>query len=102
MAHEQNDLGLDLASICEKVIRLPDVEGFLVALILANCVTLAMYKPLEPGSPTNKRLEVADLIFNSLFTVEMLVKIIAARGIKGYLKSPWNIFDGGMVLVGYT
>ena len=42
-----------------------------------------------------------DLAFNGIFTVEMVVRMVA-RGPLGYVREPWNVFDGAMVLVGYT
>lgn len=43
-----------------------------------------------------------DLSLNILFTVEMVVRIIGGTGLAGYLREPWNLFDGVMVLAGYT
>lgn len=43
-----------------------------------------------------------DLAFNIIFTVEMLLRMLAAGGPIAYLKVPWNVFDFAMVLAGYT
>jgi hypothetical protein len=48
------------------------------------------------------RPSVSDLVLNSLFTVEMIIRIIALGGITEYLASTWNLFDALMVFAGYT
>lgn len=32
----------------------------------------------------------------------MVVRIAGGNGIRGYIREPWNLFDGLMVLAGYT
>ena len=44
----------------------------------------------------------AELGFNVVFTIEMLLRIVAVGGPLQYVKRAWNVFDGAMVLVGYT
>lgn len=95
-------VAFDMSAVCSRIIKLPEVEGFIIVLILANCATLAMYNPTDPTSSFNRNLGMADLVFNGLFTVEMLLKIGAAGGIQGYASNPWNTFDGMLVLLGYT
>ncbi|GMH39581.1 hypothetical protein BSKO_07479 [Bryopsis sp. KO-2023] len=87
----------------EKLNTNEDFELLVIILILANCVTLAMYDPLQSDeSKWNGTLNTLDLALNIMFTVEMLVRIIGGTGVAGYLKEPWNLFDGIMVLAGYT
>lgn len=74
-----------------------------MALIAANCVTLALYNPVEaPGSRQRARLELCELIFNIIFTAEMLARIVALGSVVSYLRNPWNAFDVFMVLAGYS
>ena len=42
----------------------------------------------------------AEMTINFAFTLEVVLVCIAAGGPKEYLRSPWNIFDFTMVLVG--
>lgn len=47
-------------------------------------------------------LELAELAFTAVFTVEMVLRIISAGSLGRHFKQPWNAFDGVMVLVGYV
>ena len=42
----------------------------------------------------------AELAINVAFTAEVILTCIAAGGVVEYLRSPWNLFDLSMVLVG--
>ena len=45
-------------------------------------------------------LETVNVIFISIFAIEMLIKI-AAFGPYGYIKDAYNLFDGVIVIVRY-
>ena len=45
-------------------------------------------------------LEILNITFTSIFALEMLAKIIAF-GPYGYIKDPYNLFDGVIVIVRY-
>lgn len=67
--------------------------------IAANCVTLAMYKPLRPGSSWNKGLEGAETAFTVIFTIEFLARVVANNFVFGppnvdvYLRDGWRVLD---------
>lgn len=44
----------------------------------------------------------SDLVLNAIFTMEMLLRVVALGGPLAYLSQPWNVFDGAMVAAGYT
>ena len=44
----------------------------------------------------------SDLAFTVIFTIEMLLRILALGGLRAYLSNNWNVFDGFMVLIGWT
>jgi hypothetical protein len=46
-------------------------------------------------------LEVCNIIFTSVFALEMMLKI-TAFGPYGYIKDAYNLFDGVIVIVRYT
>lgn len=52
---------------------------------------------LQPVKMT-ETLEILNIIFTSIFALEMLSKIIAF-GPYGYIKDPYNLFDGVIVIV---
>lgn len=45
-------------------------------------------------------LEISNIVFTSMFVLEMLFKLLAF-GIFGYIKNPYNIFDGIIVIIRY-
>jgi hypothetical protein len=60
-------------------------EWFALAAILANCITLAMdsNKPGFETSSLGQALHVCDLVFLGFFTVEALLKVLAAGLVLG-------------------
>ncbi|GMT35617.1 hypothetical protein PFISCL1PPCAC_26914, partial [Pristionchus fissidentatus] len=68
-----------------------------------NCVTLAMERPsIPPKSSERFFLDVAGYCFTVIFSLEMLMKVIANGCIVGegsYFKDGWNILDGILVII---
>ena len=52
---------------------------------------------LQPDELTNA-LEISNIVFTSLFSLEMLLKVLV-YGPFGYIKNPYNIFDGIIVVI---
>lgn len=75
-----------------------------LAVILTNCVTLAMYDPTqEDDSAWNQSLDVCELIFTFFFMAEFVLQIISrnfAIGPNAYLKNPWSVLDFVVVCAG--
>ena len=73
-------------------------------VIMANCITLAMYDPFDNKCRTSKckALEVLEKCVFTFFFLEMVIKMIAMGvvGKKGYLQDKWNRLDFLIVLVG--
>ena len=70
-------------------------------MILVNSIALAFEESPKPGVKHKKVFEVLEIIFMYIFTVEMLIKIIAKGFILGpgtYLHDPWNILDFVVVI----
>ena len=82
----------------------PWFDRFIVGCILLNCAILALNDPLDVESDgwRNKVIEAAELPFTIIFTIEMIVKIIAMDfiGPKSYLSDAWNWLDFVVVLTG--
>ena len=76
----------------------PWFRNFVLFIILANCITLAMTSN-EPGwllTPTGEAITILDYIFNSIFILEMVVKIVAMGFVasdRTYLRDGWNGLD---------
>lgn len=43
-------------------------------------------------------LEISNIVFTSMFVLEMIFKLMAF-GLFGYIKNPYNIFDGIIVVI---
>ncbi|XP_072566206.1 voltage-dependent L-type calcium channel subunit alpha-1C isoform X1 [Paramormyrops kingsleyae] len=66
-------------------------EYLMFVLILLNTICLAMQH--HGQSPSfNKAMNVLNMLFTGLFTVEMILKLIAFKP-RGYFSDPWNVFD---------
>ncbi|XP_062850682.1 voltage-dependent L-type calcium channel subunit alpha-1C isoform X2 [Trichomycterus rosablanca] len=66
-------------------------EYLMFTLILLNTICLAMQH--HGQSPSfNKAMNILNMLFTGLFTVEMILKLIAFKP-KGYFSDPWNVFD---------
>lgn len=55
-----------------------------------------MENPVDPDAQINKDLVIADIVFTSIFALEMLLKIISVGGI-AYVRDPWNDLDALVV-----
>lgn len=51
----------------------------------------------QPEELTNV-LEICNIVFTSMFTLEMILKL-TAFGFFEYLRNPYNIFDGIIVII---
>ena len=85
---------LPLRRICLRLIQWRWFDIIILFVIILNCFAMAFDSPLEPSSGTVKadilfRLELG---FNTIFTLEMTVKILAL-GWNRYLKDSWNMLD---------
>ena len=65
--------------------------------IVINTLSMGIEYHGQPQSLTNA-LEYSNLVFTSLFAVEMVLKIIAEGCLK-YIKNAYNLFDGGIVVM---
>ena len=73
-----------------KIVTNPWFDRLILFFILANSVTLALDDPLNPRSWISN----LDYFFLSIFSFEMVLKIIAMGFIMRpyiYLRDPWNI-----------
>eukprot|EP00232_Nephroselmis_pyriformis_P010825 CAMPEP_0182895992 /NCGR_PEP_ID=MMETSP0034_2-20130328/26006_1 /TAXON_ID=156128 /ORGANISM="Nephroselmis pyriformis, Strain CCMP717" /LENGTH=911 /DNA_ID=CAMNT_0025029849 /DNA_START=315 /DNA_END=3047 /DNA_ORIENTATION=- len=86
---------------CEWLAAWKWFDRFVLICILANCVTLGMYDPLEPDKAW---MDVAEYIFLVAFTFEFMVKSIAwgfVFGEETYLRNMWNCLDFFVVVTAY-
>ncbi|XP_038618740.1 LOW QUALITY PROTEIN: voltage-dependent T-type calcium channel subunit alpha-1H-like [Tachyglossus aculeatus] len=80
--------------------RIVDSKYFnrgIMAAILINTLSMGVEYHEQPDELTNA-LEISNSVFTSVFALEMLLKLLACGPI-GYVKNPYNIFDGVIVVI---
>ncbi|XP_047215844.1 voltage-dependent T-type calcium channel subunit alpha-1I-like [Girardinichthys multiradiatus] len=71
-------------------------RGIMIA-ILINTISMGIEHHNQPEELTNV-LEICNIVFTSMFTLEMILKL-SAFGFFEYLRNPYNIFDGIIVII---
>ncbi|XP_033124653.1 sodium channel protein type 5 subunit alpha-like [Anneissia japonica] len=73
-----------------------------ILTILVNCIFLAMDVPRPEDEHVPIHLEIAEYLFTTIYSIEMVVKVIA-RGFVlrefTYLRDPWNWLDFLVILL---
>ena len=103
-----------LRSLCIRVSESSRFDTFILLTILANAVVLCMMEPSKlegrgcasRASSTrgagNAAIENSELVFTTVFTIEMLIKMLAS-GVYfeegAYLRDGWNVMDFVVVVV---
>lgn len=89
--------------ICYKIIQNPIFDYFILLVILANSLTLALDDPT-----TDVQTPLADLldnVFLGIYTTEMLLKIFGMGFVinrNAYLRDSWNVMDFIIVVTAYV
>uniref|UniRef100_A0AAQ5YGL0 Ion transport domain-containing protein n=1 Tax=Amphiprion ocellaris TaxID=80972 RepID=A0AAQ5YGL0_AMPOC len=87
---------------CQRVNSHSTFDILVLFFILLSCITIAMERPsIKPEHTERQILDVSSYIFTAVFSVEMLVKVIALGflfGKESYCSSSWNIMDGILVI----
>ena len=95
-------LQIYITMAAEAIIDHRSFETTSIIIIMLNCVTLAMEDPTKAEvSDLDNTLET---IFQVLYTIEMVLKIIGKGFILGkdsYLRDPWNVLDFIIVMSAY-
>ncbi|XP_038639464.1 voltage-dependent T-type calcium channel subunit alpha-1I isoform X2 [Scyliorhinus canicula] len=71
-------------------------RGIMMA-ILINTISMGIEHHEQPEELTNV-LEISNIVFTSMFALEMILKL-SAFGFFSYLRNPYNIFDGIIVII---
>ncbi|XP_043089773.1 voltage-dependent T-type calcium channel subunit alpha-1H isoform X4 [Puntigrus tetrazona] len=97
---ERNRLAQYWDDFRDRLIRIVDSKYFnrgIMIAILINTLSMGIEYHEQPEELTNI-LEISNIVFTSMFVLEMLFKLLAF-GIFGYIKNPYNIFDGIIVVI---
>lgn len=70
------------------------------SLHINHCLLSSLPTDVAPPQPQELTdvLEISNMVFTSLFSLEMLLKLLAL-GLFGYLKNPYNGFDSIIVII---
>jgi len=101
-----------LRSACIAIYESPNFDRTTLTLIFLNCITLALYDPLDPDCKTSRCEAVApiDKFLGVYFTCEMIVKMFALGVFRFpdpemaeeiYFDSAWNRFDCFIVVTSW-
>ena len=71
-------------------------ELAIVVLIVANMIAMAV-EHYEQSEAYSQALDLMNIIFTTIFTLEAIVKIIGMRW--HYFRRPWNVYDFIIVVV---
>jgi voltage-gated sodium channel len=85
-----------IKAFCKKLTTAKVFEWSITTIILINSLLI--------GVETYVNSEAITLIQNiilGIFTIEILLRFIAADSVKGFFKDAWNLFDLSLVLIGY-
>ncbi|KAK6329459.1 hypothetical protein J4Q44_G00014370 [Coregonus suidteri] len=86
--------------VCDTFRKIVDSKYFgrgIMIAILINTLSMGIEYHEQPEELTNV-LEISNIVFTSLFALEMLLKMLV-YGPFGYIKNPYNIFDGIIVVI---
>ncbi|XP_051523062.1 voltage-dependent T-type calcium channel subunit alpha-1G-like [Myxocyprinus asiaticus] len=86
--------------VCDTFHKIVDSKYFgrgIMIAILINTLSMGIEYHEQPDELTNA-LEISNIVFTSLFALEMLLKLLV-YGPFGYIKNPYNIFDGIIVVI---
>ncbi|XP_066522110.1 voltage-dependent T-type calcium channel subunit alpha-1G isoform X2 [Hoplias malabaricus] len=86
--------------VCDTFRKIVDSKYFgrgIMIAILINTLSMGIEYHEQPEELTNA-LEISNIVFTSLFALEMLLKLLV-YGPFGYIKNPYNIFDGIIVVI---
>ncbi|NXY60401.1 CAC1G protein, partial [Callaeas wilsoni] len=86
--------------VCETFQKIVDSKYFgrgIMVAILINTLSMGIEYHEQAKELTNA-LEISNIVFTSLFALEMLLKVLV-YGPFGYIKNPYNIFDGIIVVI---
>ncbi|XP_044771504.1 voltage-dependent T-type calcium channel subunit alpha-1H isoform X2 [Neomonachus schauinslandi] len=97
---EQGGLGHVWATFSGKLCQIVDSKYFnrgIMVAILTNTLSMGVEYHEQPDELTSA-LEISNIVFTSMFALEMLLKLLAC-GPLGYIRNPYNIFDGIIVVI---
>ena len=88
-----------LRNCCIKIVAKRSFDNLIMLCIVLNTLVLAL-KWFNQADTTELFLISLNFVFNVVFTIEAIIKIVALRS--SYFKDSWNNFDFLTLLVTYV
>lgn len=85
-----------LKKLCKGIIQNRFFEYAITIIIIINSILIGV-----ETSFTNEYINIVQKIILTIFTIEIVLRFIAADNIKSFFKDGWNIFDLILVIIGY-
>ncbi|WP_291298044.1 ion transporter [Elioraea sp.] len=92
--------GQDIRARAARFILAPLTQRIIIALILANAVTLGLETSASIMARWGGLLTTLDRAFLYVFTVEIAIRIFAFRG--RFFRDPWGVFDLVVVAIAWA
>ncbi|XP_062855053.1 calcium channel, voltage-dependent, L type, alpha 1S subunit, b [Trichomycterus rosablanca] len=91
-----------LRKLCHRAINATPFTNFILLLILLSSISLAAEDPIDPKSFRNQILAYADIVFTTVFTIEIVLKMTvygAFLHTGSFCRNAFNILDLIVVVV---
>ncbi len=90
-----------VSRVIEKIVASAAFRRTIITLILINAITIGMetYRGLK--DEYGQLLHVIDRVILALFTLELLLRFLAARPTSNFFRDSWHWFDMAVVAAGY-
>lgn len=87
-----------IREFCVKIAIKKSFDNFILVCIILNTIVLAL-KWYDQPSEMEAAFTYINIVFNIIFTIEAVIKIIALRS--QYFRDAWNCFDFTIVVLSY-
>lgn len=85
-----------IKAFCKKLTTAKVFEWSITAIILINSLLIGVETYVN-----SEAITVIQNIILGIFTIEILLRFIAADSVNSFFKDAWNVFDLSLVLIGY-
>lgn len=89
--------------LCYKIINASSFTNLILLFILLSSISLAAEDPIDPKSPRNQILAYADIVFTTVFTIEIVLKMTVYGAFMhegSFCRNSFNILD--LIVVGVS
>ncbi|XP_034393185.1 dihydropyridine-sensitive L-type skeletal muscle calcium channel subunit alpha-1-like [Cyclopterus lumpus] len=92
-----------IRKLCYKIINASSFTNLILLFILLSSISLAAEDPIDPKSYRNKILAYADIVFTTVFTIEIVLKMTVYGAFMhegSFCRNSFNILD--LIVVGVS